>query len=487
MKEKLNILFLITGTLFGVLNAITVYSPFWSGTVAILEGAIVLGLIMLKDNRRSFHYFLLFTCLSIEQDAFIYGDSLSGEVERYYFFSMPLFRSYLFMALCLYYYLKFHKLQSKKNLERYPLHFRKWMIALFISGLLSIMVGMLLNDNGIMASGNYPKTAIQQVLGFFGLFFIIMSALEITKNETYRKELSNACQLLLCAVTITAIITTFVFGVTGVYEKYEIMLTPISIALTPLLVLFFPKSLDSSHKILSLSLGILICVSTFFYPTCIGSKWYMILLVAFLGLVLLTVGGKSVAWIIAGGFLLIMIVAQFGESWLGAMSNDYVVYKLSQTLKLFNFFGPSSIADSFYDLDNSTLYRFDEPANIFIEYTNKPLYALFGKGFGGTTLHYTPLLPWEFDSGSFSDAQIKMGAYYNMHETTAVLFLRHGILGVCFLFYTIYMLIKKVAITPWAMIALVWFVFYWSYGISSVMGAVAIILALTATDKKSRV
>lgn len=486
MKEKSFILFIIVGILFGVLNTITVYSPFQSGVVAVLEAAIVLYYIITKKNRKGFYYFLLFTCLSIEQDAFIYGEYLSSEIERYYFFSMPLFRSYLFMALCLYYYIKFHKLHNKQRLEDYPLHFRKWLIILFVSGLLSIMVGMLLNDNGITSSGYYPRTAIQQVLGFFGLFFIIMAAIEITKNEKYREELSKASLLLLCAVVISAIITTFVFGVTGVYEKYDIMLTPISIALTPMLVLFFSKSHDSTYKVLSLSLGLLICFSTFFYPTCIGSKWYLVLLVAFLGWILLTVGAKSIVWIFFGGIIVIMLVAQFGETLLGSMNNDYVVYKLSQTLKLFNFFGTSSITDSFYELDNSTLYRFDEPANIFIEYTEKPLYALFGKGFGGTTLHHTPLLPWEFDKGSFSDAQIKIGAYYNMHETTAVLFLRHGILGICFLVYTIYMLVKKVAVTPWAMIALVWFVFYWSYGISSVIGAVAIVLALTAKDKETR-
>lgn len=480
-KERSSLMaFCAIGIVFGILNATTVHSSILSAMVTIVEYIIVLALMLKKNYIKSFFYFLLFTCIVIEQDGFILGDVSQTEMLRYHFFRAPIFSTYLFFLLPIIFYCAIRKKGKEHSLEKDVLAFRKWLCFLAATGLFAIFVGMLQDDNGILSSGNYPKKAITDFLPFLGLFLVFLTSIELTKEKGGWHQMAGYSQAILIVVVISVIISTFVFGVQGWYSVYPIMLTPISIALTPFLILFVTRKSGGDFKVASLVVSILVIISSFIYPTCIGSKWYIVIFMALFGCILLTVRVKSIGIVIFISIALVTIVITNSELILGLFGNDYVTYKLSQTLKLFNLFdSSSSLSDSYAMLDNSTLYRFDEPANIFIEYKNKPLYALFGKGFGGTTLHYTNLLSWETDSGSFSDAEIKMHAFSNMHETLSVVFLRHGLLGLVFMVYVIVMLVRRLMITPWAMIALVWFMFYWSYGMSSIVGAVALILALS--------
>ena len=112
------------------------------------------------------------------------------------------------------------------------------------------------------------------------------------------------------------------------------------------------------------------------------------------------------------------------------------------------------------------------------------MYFLFGKGFAGTTLHHTNLLDWERGGGTFSREQITHGIYYQMHESINLIYLRHGLCGLTFFISMISSLIKHIKCSPWAAIGLIWFVFYWGFGNTLWIGAVAIVLALnTQSDK----
>ena len=125
------------------------------------------------------------------------------------------------------------------------------------------------------------------------------------------------------------------------------------------------------------------------------------------------------------------------------------------------------------------MFRLDELMNIGIEYLNKPLYFIFGKGLGGTTLHYTNFenLDW-LGEASFTKEQRVNGFFYQMHETMGILFLRHGFLGIIFMFIVVKMLFKRLSKTPWAIIGLLWFIFFWGWSVSFRLGALALILAI---------
>ena len=484
MKDNNQLLFIVVGIVFGILNILSVTSSTWSGIIAVAEYLFLFSVIISKKYRLAFYYFLLFTCISIEQDGFITGDNV--ELLRYHFFRAPLISTYLFYFLPIFF---FYVLRKKKKTEllvnKEVSRFRKWLILLSASGVLAIVIGMLFNDNGIVSSGLYPKRALLEILSFSTYLFVFLSSIEIIEEKEGRDELANYSILILVCVAISSLVSAFVFGQHGWYSTYVIMLTPIAIALTPFLVVLGARNSGYKKKPLLLITGLLIILATFIMPTCIGSKWYIIIFLALVGWILFTVKAKSIGVIATVAGALFAIVIFYSDTLLSAVSNDYVSYKLSQTLNLANMFdGSSSLSDSYYMLDNSTLYRFDEPANIFIEYQNKPLFSIFGKGFGGTTQHHTALLSWETDSGSFSSAETKTGAYFNMHETISIIFLRHGLLGVVFIIMVLTFLIKRLSKTPWALIAFVWFIFYWAYGLSSIVGAVATVLAISFNIEK---
>jgi len=65
-----------------------------------------------------------------------------------------------------------------------------------------------------------------------------------------------------------------------------------------------------------------------------------------------------------------------------------------------------------------------------------------------------------------------------MHETMGVIYLRHGLLGIAFMFIVVKMLFKRLNQNPWAMIGLLWFAFFWGWCVSFRLGTMAIILAL---------
>ncbi len=474
-----NIIYFSVGILFGILNALTVYSSIASALVAILEYILVYLFIINGRYIDAFKFFLLFSAVSLELDTFLFEESSStlGGANRFYFTRPPIVHGwgYDFTVFLLYFFVS---KKSKKNgpLTKECLFFKKTMLLLLVSGILSAIIGMLLNDNGIMASSAYPKVVIYEIDNFIVRFLLILTALEMARNSILRNDLCGTLIVLLAVVAISSAISGIVFNMKGRYGLYEIMLSPLTIAYTPCLITLFK---EKRYGLFALLIGFFIIIVSLFIPTAIGSKWYLIILFAGIGFMIFLLNVKSIVNIGILGLLSLVVIVSYSESILGLFTDDYAVWKFSQSLNVINFSGSSSGSDWYSNLDHSTLYRIDEPANIFIEYSEKPFYSIFGKGFGGTIRHHTTLLSWETDAGAFSDDQIKIGAYYQMHESLSVLLLRHGILGLFFFLYYLYLMIRKFVNTPWSFIAVIWLLFYWSYGMSLAIGGIAMVLALS--------
>lgn len=468
-------LFLLNGIIFGILNTVTVNSVILSAIVTIIEYAIVLRQISKNDYFAAFIYTLQFIALSVELNTFVFGDSAA--IRRSTFQDGPLVGGYLYMLIIYIIYYRIRYNNKDIGIDKNNVELKKWLLLFLGSGLLSAFIGYILNDNGIQ-SGPYPKAILNETLNYGTRILIIFSAIELVKKRYY--ELSLACIYILISIVLSTIFTTFVCGMTGWYSDFVIMLTPLAIGLTPFLICF---NKNYTGNILPLICGILIIVSTFVYPTAIGSKWYLIISAAVLEFLLLYIHIKSIWTIGLIGVCLLFLISNYAETILDLIGNDYVGWKLSQAINLLNFASESGISGWYEGLDHSTLYRVDELHNIFIEYINKPMYSFLGKGFAGTTLHYTNLLAWETDPGAFPISQVKIGAYYGMHETFAVIFLRHGIVGIIVSLIIMKKLFNSLVYTPWGMVALVWFFFYWAYGMSLTIGSIAMVLAFYVTNR----
>lgn len=474
--------FFVIVFVLGLMNMYGTESPTISLLVALLEYGIVIFFLMLGNYSRSFFYYLAFSATILEFDLFIYGEDASGHV-RYSFAMLPLFKDYLrwFLAY-VYVALAFKEYVAKKYvLPKLMTYLKSWLKILFVSGVISITIALIFNDNGVLSNSNvYPEVAIINILQFMVRASLILTTVFLWGRDGWREQCSFHLQLIIISVALITVVAAMV-GFVGQYDGREtILLAPLAVALTPILVFFLLRRDEAILPIVTVFSGVAVITASIIYGgTAIGSKWYIILFLAVMGLIIMLAKIKSIWALFVGAVIFLMLVPFIILPVVSLFdTNSYAAIKLDQALSTINVFGAANTVEFFANMNASPLQRFDELHNILIEYAHKPWFALFGKGIGGTTRHYTSLLTW---SGleDFSIDQIQMGAFYRMHESLAVIFLQHGIIGLLFFFKIIGIILKRLYKTPWAMMALVWFFFYWEYGISLIIGSVILVLALS--------
>ena len=474
--------FFVIVFVLGLMNMYGTGSPTISLLVALFEYGIVIFFLMRGNYSKSFFYYIAFSATILEFDLYIYGEDASGHV-RYSFDKLPLFKNYLRWLLAyIYVALAFNEYVAKKYvLSRSMMYLRKWLKILFVSGVISIIIALIFNDNGVFNNSNvYPEVAILNILQFLVKASIILTAVFLWGRDGWREQCSYYLQLILISVALITVVAAMI-GFVGQYNGREtILLAPLAVALTPMLIMFIFKRNETLLPIVTVLSGVAAIIASIIYGgTAIGSKWYIILFLAVMGLIIMLAKIKSIWALIVGAVIFLMIVPFIILPVVSLFdANSYAAIKLDQALSTINVFGAENTVQFFADMNASPLQRFDELHNILIEYTHKPWFALFGKGIGGTTRHYTTLLSWN-GLEDFSTDQIRMGAFYRMHESLAVIFLQHGIIGLLFFFKIIGMLLKRLYITPWAMMGLIWMFFYWEYGVSLIIGAVIVVLALS--------
>lgn len=457
-------------------------SPSISLLVALTEYTIIFILLLTGDFSKAFFYYLAFSATILEFDLFIYGEDASSHV-RYSFAMLPLFKDYLRWLLAYYFAFKAYEeyVAMKYKLSKTMTSLKKWLKLLFISGTISITLALLFNDNGVITNSNvYPEVAIFSILQFLVKVSIILTSVFLLCREDWKEQCSIYIQLILISVSLITVIAALL-GFVGQYNgKETILIAPLAVAYAPMLILFLFKRDEAVFPFITILSGLAAIIASLVYGgTAIGSKWYLIIILAILGVIVMLAKIRSLWMLFLGSVACLMIVPLIILPVLSFFDvNSYAFVKLDQALTTINVFGFQNTAAWFAEIDESPLQRIDEVHNTLIEYYNKPWFAIFGKGFGGTTQHYTNLLSWS-GLDQFSADQIQMKAFYRMHETLAVILLQNGIIGLMFFFKMIGKLLKRLYKTPLAMMALVWFFFYWEYGISLVIGSVIMVLALS--------
>lgn len=466
--------------IFGLLNIVGTANSIIALLTTLLEYSIVFWCIFNKKDYKAFLYYLLFSAITIEMEGFIYGDS--RETISYNFFQVPGFNSYIYILIQFYLFFSIYsktknRIKGKGDVQL----FYKWLKVLLITGIISITIGMLFNDNNISNSSLYPKMPIIFTLGHVVRLMLVYIVIVMTLDERKKQLLIDISKGLIAGVGLSAIVGVFL-GFNGWYGDDEIILSSLSICFVPFALVFCNKKSNSPIWLFLLTALFIITLS-FQWPVAIGSKWYIVLFLAVFAWVIYTKEIKSSFWLMIVFFIAIALLVFLSPILLPLLDIETMMgHKVFQLLAMFNFSEAGGAGDWFADMSNSPLYRFDEVANTFIEYLNKPWYSIFGKGFGGTTLHHTNLLSWETDAGAFTTEQIKLGAYYALHESVAIIFLRHGIIGIVFWVTFMIKLIRRLPYTPWAIIGLMWFLFYWAYGSSLILGPIAIVLALSENE-----
>ena len=464
--------------IWSTLNIITSQTPLLACAIALIEHLIIISLLTRRKYYEAFKYFLIFVTISLEISAFITGSNL----DTYTFFNVPILHGMLnvFEVLWLYFVIKPYS--RAVNFKGNCLFLNRWINILFITGIISGFITMLINDNNVLYSGNYPKTFFLHIIGFIGRFcFYQISLVYICCLKKYN-EVSYLCSNIFIALIFSSVIMALC-GYQGYYGEDKTMLSSLAMGLSPCLLLVSYKGEKIYNTIVFISVCFAI-ISSFFYPSVIGSKWYLVLflvIICYASYVIL--GKQSPKLLFTCGVLFIAALPLISDYVLSIVGTDsYIGYKLRQSFGILNFKNMTSAMDFMGGMGQSPMFRFDELHNIFIEHLKKPFFSVFGKGYGGTTLHHTDLLSWETAMGAFSDDEIRMNAYHTMHETLAQVFLTHGFLGIFFVFSLLYRLFKSYEYSGWAIMGFLFIFFYWNYGMSFSIGTVAVVLSLYQLD-----
>lgn len=475
MKRNL----IIWMTLCCFANILSVNNLILSVLLCIIEHAFFFCLFFQKKFFYAFLSFILFSSAALEVHSFVLQSESST---LYSFFYVPVLYGILatfdILLLCIA-ILPLVKAAIRNN--KYASLFVKWMIWFLVVGGVISVITFILDDNGIRSSGLYPKVTILELLSYLYRFAVITIAIVYIYHFDKERQLGVFCQFLLISLVFSGLMGGLL-GLEGYYGDDITMLSSLAVGFTPCLFLFTDKN---EHRLLSLISAIIIVLACFIYPSVIGSKWYLVVGVSILCAVYRYLGFKTarpLVYIAVASLFAVPLIMNFVSSKVD--SSSYVSYKLTQALRTINIFGAGSVEDWSEDMGQSPLFRFDELHNTLIEYTEKPVYALTGKGFGGTTRHHTSLLSWETKAGAFSKEEVSMGAYYEMHESLAQIFLRHGFPGVFFLFLFLFLFFKSIPDSPWALCALLWLFFYWDYGSSFTIGMVSVVFVLKSLDRR---
>ena len=477
-KQTNKYVFICFVTLLSFLNIYGTQSYIVSLLLTVMEYFIVYYYLIKGNLFHAFVAYVLFLSTALEKNELIYYDGVMS-FHRFNFFDPGLVFKITGIIIFLLLYEKNHGFPYfNKDVQR----FKKWLFILTTTGLFSMFITMAFDDHKIMSNGYPIFSYVNVVLSYFALLSVFYSAIIVCSNQKWREELCNYSIWILAGVAISTIIS-ILMGYNGWYGiEYKTMLAPLLAGFTPCLLLFV-KDKSYFDGFLLITITLVVIFLAFRYPTPIGSKWYLIIAVSTIYLLYSYFPHNNKYLFVVLAVILLMFVPYISNLLSSLMaSDDFNNWKFNQAMGLLDIFSAPSIEYWFLGLDESARFRFDEPINIAIEYYNEPAYALLGKGFGGTTLHYTPFCDWNVLS-AFGDMEQKLGAYSNMHETFASVFLRHGILGVVFFVDVMIMLFKRIQHSPFTIWAIIWFFFYWSYGGSFRLGAVVCVIALCANKK----
>ncbi len=470
-------------TIFGVANLFSIYNQYLGTFLSIIEYAIVLLFIGQKKPLSAVISFLIFNTLSYEIDSFLYLGN--APFQRGSFTDVPVLGPFVHMFIT--FLLLFETINKYGNgfNKTDGSYFIKWILVLLVTGSIQGFICLVFNDNGILGSPSYPTITILETLHFASLVSFLWTCFILSQNDNYGSILINNCAILLLGLCLICVISA-VLG----YEAYSNeqengnLLAPLASLFIPFMLTFMGKKNGSLGYVIAALLIIVLC---FFKPNVMGSKWYLVIAASLFVLFMSVLKVKRVSTYFIFAIIALIVINKFSEVLISLLSNNsYNEWKAGQALGTIDFFQYSSPQQWFYNLAPSAAYRIDELLNAGIEFINKPFYAFFGKGFAGTTIHHTPFLYWEAGGGTFSDEQIKIGAYYAMHESLAVIFLRHGILGVVFFVDIMIRLIKQISKNNWALLGILWFLFFWRYGISFWIGGTALIMSFSLNMNTSK-
>lgn len=451
--------------ILALLCALGKYVPVLAVVIAFAE---VVALLVFPLWRRDvvlyYILFIVFAGTALSHPTFIYNDNT---VPLYTFVQLPFVQSthvpvLLVLPLLLvfgrrgvsFYIRELSKHKSLRNTLRF-------IFLVFFLGIFFAYVSRWCNDNGLRDLYDlwYYLTE-RHILLYFNLTMLAVGlSLCFLTSPKLMREFENYLLIFLFAVAAATVLSVL-FGWSADYmENTTLLLTQSAIFGVFLIVYPFYGNKPKSVKILSFALGCASAFSMLFKSSELAGKWWIYVFVALLVLLFKMVLSKKLALKIAA---VVIAVGAVGIVFLFT-HHDFDL-GLSET-KMHQVFGMLNIFDPHWysNLPTSPKVRIDELVNVFLEYVNKPYFALFGKGFAATVTKHWGETDWSIHSVNvFTDLELKYQVFGLMHETVNCLTNAFGLFGISFILYEAWFFIRRFKDSFPCLIGFMWFIFFFT-------------------------
>lgn len=487
INNKVKKVFYITLFCYAILitNIISTKYFVLSTPLLIIEIIILVILFLKKDFFRYYMFLIIFISSSFEVSTFVFGEyssinNIVNIVNMPYIDKLGILLLSAMPLLFLSAKIDFGKISKNNNINSYLVK----LLVILLMGFFMTVVAYLMNDNGITNYSFFKFFFQVDFIAVSFIFFVSLNLIILISNEiTLNEEIKQYIFSFVFAMTLAALTTLFI-GYNGYYgiTSNKTILMPLAFFFNISLLVFPFYKEDNRNNVIGI-LGLISLIVTLVLPSPLGGKWWIVLLsipilVLYKFLKKETLIKKVLVSCIILCIILIVLFLVVNNILTFEFKRD-LSGKFGQAINSISFWK----TDWYHNLPKSPKYRIDEFINICFEYKEKPLFLLFGKGFGGSLQHHTNTLSWT-DAGAFSKIEIENGIFFRLHETINFIFLKFGLFGIYFFVSTLFSLIKNIKQSPYIIIGIYWFIFYFGIYYSLVIGLVCVILGLFEIDLK---
>lgn len=466
----------INAILISILNLVTVESPIMAYAVIALEVGILLFKFILGDAVEYIVYYIIIFSTSIEFSYFAGIDA---------FYSIKNLRIaglnlgiYLLIPMWVF----FIKKSYYKNNKKYFNKIGKWLIGINFIALVVGLLNIVINDNNIRGMEGYISLYIGQVYYFLFIPISIYVGMRSIMNKDSLWKINTALQASLVASS-SQLIIAYITKTYGNYDGIYTLMSTVLIIFLPFLIMLACFKKYNDFFVVNLVFGLLGLLLSFMY----NASGKLFIITAFVMCAIYFVYIKNHNAIKKFFFTFVAIFAVLIVITVISILNSsgYALFnsKLDQVLSMISFWQPSWIEN----MDLSPKIRFGEFINIFMEYMQKPLYILTGKGYLGSVKDYCGWfysIPKFMRETGFSDSQFANNSFYDMHELSKTLLIFGG-LGMMFWVKLLKILKKYFTKNPWIIIGVFWVVVYYGYSFTiTTFGATALFYGLLLCDKE---
>lgn len=475
VKDKITVNYLLLAglSILILLNLLSISVGGLAIILAVIENILIYYFLLKGDNKRGLIYMCVFYATNYGNPVFF---GTAHNLDTIYFVeNLPLVHGYLAILSFLILFVNLF-LSRKVKLKR------KNLLASF--AYYTFCVGVIMGMLTILINGFQYRALISDINQCIIPAMMILVFIKVFEEDPCytNKYLSLVFHIILSYIIIAWVTTTLGIYANFVQEREKVLMLPMPSFYITSIILFLGLMKTNRDRFVVIIAFLSTVYFQLFFDSCMnGKSWFVFVSTILVGVYYLvkTIRNKFISYGAVAASLIVILV------YVAPKVNSFI--SDTENTKLLEFVSVIEAADSrdLGDMDQSAQFRFIEFINVAEQYNDEPIFALPGRGYGGS-IHSNGYFVVRSESG-FSNDQYDTDKFYRLHESMNVIFLKFGFIGLLFFVLILFRSIKGLKSSPWCYIGLVWMLFFWGYQNSLLfIGVPAMIVGFIGSNSKKQ-